>query len=121
MQKSKRWTQKYCRNQSEFTLAQTQIERYENLNSIPGDIELQRIDISEFERMPYYSIDEASQPISQMTLEALDGAQTSGVGWDLVPTVSEAIEAGAEFASGSLLGVRPCRRHDTNYKIIARH
>jgi len=89
----------------EFTMAQTQVEKYENLNSISGDIELQRIDIAEFERMPYYSIDEASQPISQMTLEALDGAQTSGVGWDLIPTVSEAIEAGAEFASGSLFGL----------------
>ena len=62
----------------------------------PGDIELVETITSLENHMPYYAIDETTQPISQASLDMLDGAVQSGeaVGWDLMPTMAEMVDSG---------------------------
>ena len=66
----------------------------------PGDIELVETITSLEDHMAYYAIDETTQPISQASLDMLDGAVQSGdaVAWDLMPTVAEIVDMSAGLA-----------------------
>ena len=53
------------------------------------------------DHMPYYAIDETTQPISQLQMEMFDGAvqRAESVAWDLIPTAAEIVNMGFGLAT----------------------
>ena len=92
----------------ELNLALSAVDAYEEkMEFVPDDWDqpLQLESLEMVEVHPYFAIDENSQVISQASLDAMEGSLQESIGWDLMPSVSEAAQGLLEMGTGAVGGL----------------